>query len=84
MSIPPRSQAWLPVNSDTLMYGSSDATRNVYNKDSQLAEWVKQASEKLNLRTHKVKQKVRCGVVWYGMVWYSDVAQYGIAYDGMV
>ena len=46
------------------MYGTSDAGRNVHNEDPQLAEWLRQAGKKLNLRTHKVKGKVRCGVVW--------------------
>ena len=56
------------MDSNTLMYGTSDAGRNVHNEDPQLAEWLRQAGKKLNLRTHKVKGKVRCGVVWCGAV----------------
>ncbi|CAN0598760.1 unnamed protein product, partial [Laminaria digitata] len=52
-------QALLPVDLSTLKYGTADGARNVYNHDPQLAEWLRQAGKKLNLRTHKVKGKVR-------------------------
>ena len=69
-----RFQALLPVDSTTLRYGTADGARSVHNDDAQLADCLRQAGKKLNLRTHKVHETVRgYGMVWYGMVWYGRV-----------
>ncbi|CAN0556413.1 unnamed protein product, partial [Ectocarpus sp. 8 AP-2014] len=47
-------QAVLPVSSETLRYGSSDACRTVHNDSENLAKKLKAVAKKLNLRTHWV------------------------------
>eukprot|EP00903_Cladosiphon_okamuranus_P015185 g14039.t1 len=51
------AQAELPVNPGTLQYGTADGGRTVLNEDASLAEKLKEAGTKLNLRTHEVKGK---------------------------
>ncbi|CAN0245627.1 unnamed protein product, partial [Ectocarpus fasciculatus] len=48
------AQAVLPVSSKSLRYGSSNAGGTVHNDDENLAEKLKAAAKKLNLRTHMV------------------------------
>eukprot|EP00904_Undaria_pinnatifida_P002276 jgi/Undpi1/12049/HiC_scaffold_4.g01748.m1 len=50
------AQALLPVDSTTLRYGTADGARSVHNDDAQLADCLRQAGKKLNLRTHKVHE----------------------------
>lgn len=52
-------QAELPVNPATLRYGTADGGATVLNVDDELAEKLKQAAKKLNLRPHFIKGKVR-------------------------
>ncbi|CAN0124199.1 unnamed protein product, partial [Ectocarpus fasciculatus] len=51
------AQAVLPVNPKSLRYGSSNAGKTVYNDDENLAEKLKAAAKKLNLRAHRVNDK---------------------------
>lgn len=46
------------MNSKTLRYGSSNAGKTVHNNDERLAEKLKVAAKKLNLRTHIVNDMV--------------------------
>ncbi|CAN0043531.1 unnamed protein product, partial [Ectocarpus sp. 12 AP-2014] len=51
------AQAVLPVNKESLRYGSSNAGKTVHNDDESLAKKLKAAAKKLNLRTHRVNDK---------------------------
>lgn len=44
----------LPINKDTIVYGSADAGRTVHNDDAVVAEAMKKLGEHLNLREHLV------------------------------
>ena len=43
----------LPVNANTLRYGSSDAGRTVFAADVELNEKIKQGAKILNLKPHR-------------------------------
>ncbi|CAM9842696.1 unnamed protein product, partial [Ectocarpus sp. 6 AP-2014] len=51
------AQAVLPVNKESLRYGSSNGGKTVHNEDEGLAKKLKAAAKKLNLRTHRVNDK---------------------------
>ena len=42
----------LPINKETLIYGSSNGGKQVYNKDPQMDNYMLKAAEKLNLKKH--------------------------------
>ena len=46
--------AYLPVGKDTIVYGSNDGGRTVWNKSSDMHTSMQTAAKKLNLRNHKV------------------------------
>ncbi|CAB1111176.1 unnamed protein product [Ectocarpus sp. CCAP 1310/34] len=51
------AQAVLPVNKESLRYGSDDGGKTVHNDDESLAKKLKAAAKKLNLCTHRVNDK---------------------------
>lgn len=48
------AQALLPLGSNSLKYGSSDAGRTVHKDDARMNDLIKLAAEKLNIRGHVV------------------------------
>lgn len=48
------AQALLPLGSNSLKYGSSDAGRTVHKDDPVMNELIKKAAQKLNIRSHAV------------------------------
>lgn len=48
------AQALLPLGSNSLKYGSSDAGRTIHKDDPKMNELLKKAAQKLNLRKHVV------------------------------
>lgn len=44
----------LPIKPDSLVYGSADAGRTVVNSNAEMANKMKTAAKKLNLRNHVI------------------------------
>jgi hypothetical protein len=45
-------QSILPVNKDTICYGSNDYARTIHNDNSEFEQCMKRASQILNLKSH--------------------------------
>jgi len=46
----------LPINKDTLVYGSHNAAYTIQNKNAQMEKMMRTAAERLNLKAHKVRE----------------------------
>jgi hypothetical protein len=52
------AQAELPINNSTLVIGTADGGKSIYNNDNSLQLKLKFAAQELNLKDHMVKQTV--------------------------
>jgi hypothetical protein len=54
LSFPCLSQAYLPLGSQSLVYGSADAGKTVHNREPRFDDAMRRAAKELNLRSHIV------------------------------
>ena len=48
------SQSWLPVDSDTIVYGTPNGGNTIYSRSKEFAAKMKEVGEQINLKPHDV------------------------------